>query len=216
MILNFSELLAIAAAIAAILMAGSTQLRTNLLLYAVQTLLIAITTATTAASHCDPDLYFVALAIGAIKGIAIPIFLNWITYRIQIHSDAGNMIAPPIAMHLSIVLLGLSYLFTQGLPPPQDNGHGWPGATASISLLLTGLVIMLTRRVALSQIVGFLVIENGIYLFALTQTKDMPMIIEMGVLLDVLVGVMVTGLLINRIQKSFEHIDVTQLTALKD
>ncbi|HEY9785710.1 MAG TPA: hypothetical protein V6D17_09935, partial [Candidatus Obscuribacterales bacterium] len=89
-------------------------------------------------------------------------------------------------------------------------------ATASISLLFTGLILMLTRRIALSQIVGFLVLENGIYLFALTQTRGMPMVVEMGILLDVLVGVMIAGLLVFRIQKSFEHIDVTQLTELRD
>jgi hydrogenase-4 membrane subunit HyfE len=58
--------------------------------------------------------------------------------------------------------------------------------------------------------------ENGIYLFALTQTHGMPMIVEMGILLDVLVGVMITGLLLFNIKKSFEHIDVTQLTDLRD
>lgn len=75
---------------------------------------------------------------------------------------------------------------------------------------------MLTRKLAISQIVGFLVMENGIYLFALTQTHGMPMIVEMGILLDVLVGVMITGMLLFNIKKSFEHIDVTQLTDLRD
>ena len=75
---------------------------------------------------------------------------------------------------------------------------------------------MLTRRVAISGIIGFLVIENGIYTFALIQTRNMPFIVEMGILLDVLVGVMIAGLLVFSIHKSFEHIDVAQLTDLKD
>jgi hydrogenase-4 component E len=82
--------------------------------------------------------------------------------------------------------------------------------------LFTGIVLMLTRKVAVSQIIGFLVIENGIYTFALMQTHDMPMIVEMGILLDVLVGVMIAGLLVFSIQKSFEHVDVARLTELKD
>jgi hydrogenase-4 component E len=85
-----------------------------------------------------------------------------------------------------------------------------------MSLVFSGMLLMLTRRLAISQIIGFLVMENGIYLFALTQTRGMPMIVEMGVLLDVLVGVMITGLLLFNIKKSFEHIDVTQLTDLRD
>ena len=68
----------------------------------------------------------------------------------------------------------------------------------------------------MSQIIGFLTMENGIFIFALTQTAGMPMLVEMGILLDVLVGVMITGLLLFGIKKSFEHIDVTQMTELKD
>ena len=77
-------------------------------------------------------------------------------------------------------------------------------------------MIMLTRRIALSQVIGFLVMEDGIYLFGLTQTKGMPMLIEMGILLDVLVGVMIAGLIAFRIKRSFEHIDVTMLSELRD
>jgi hydrogenase-4 membrane subunit HyfE len=60
------------------------------------------------------------------------------------------------------------------------------------------------------------VIENGIYLFTLTQTNGMPMVVEMGILLDVLVGVMICGLILFRIKKNFEHIDVSLLTGLRD
>jgi hydrogenase-4 component E len=65
-------------------------------------------------------------------------------------------------------------------------------------------------------VIGFLVIENGIYLFSLTQTGGLPILVEMGVLLDLLVGIMIAGLLLHRIKKSFEHIDVTKLTGLRD
>jgi Hydrogenase 4 membrane component (E) len=63
---------------------------------------------------------------------------------------------------------------------------------------------------------AFLIIENGIFLFAITQTHGMPLMIEMGLMLEVLVGVMIAGLLLFNIKKSFEHIDVSQLTELKD
>ncbi len=85
-----------------------------------------------------------------------------------------------------------------------------------MSILFTGVLLMLARRIAISQITGFLVLENGIYLFALTQTHGMPLFIEMGVLLELLGAVMIGGLLLHRIKKSFEHIDVTQLTELRE
>lgn len=216
MIVSPFEMVVCAAAFTAILMAGSRYLRANLKLYSIGTFLIGLATALVGRTHGEAGLYYVAIAIALIKGLAIPIFLHWTIDRVKISSDTGTMIAAPLAMHLSIVLLGFSYLFVQGLPVPLGDTRSWPGATAATSLVLTGLVLMLTRRVAISQIIGFLVIENGIYLFALTQTRGMPMIVEMGVLLDVLVGVMIAGLLVFRIQRSFEHIDVTQLTELKD
>lgn len=216
MILTPFEMLVMVSAITAILMAGSTHLRVNLALYSVETLSIGLATAAMAHAHSENALYFIAVAIALLKGVAVPYFLGWTIEQIKIKSDAGAMIAPPLAMHLSIALLALSYLLVRDLPVPIGELRGWPGATAATSLLLTGLILMITRRVAISQIIGFLVLENGIYLFALTQTRGMPMIIEMGILLDVLVGVMIAGMLVFRIQSSFEHIDVSQLKDLKD
>ena len=216
--MNFTaaDIVAIGAALAAILMAGSRHLRLNLWLYSLQTILISAETAFVARHTGESHLYLVALAIAGLKAIGVPWFLSWIMQRIKVESDSGTMLPAPMAMHLSVLLLGVSYPLTTGLPVPPGHGETGAGATAALSLIFTGILLMLTRRVALSQIIGFLSMENGIYLFALTQTRGMPMIVEMGILLDVLVGVMIAGLLLFRIQKSFEHIDVTQLTGLKD
>lgn len=216
--LNLStvDLLSVIAALAAVLMAGSTHIRMNLRLYSAQTLVIAWTTALLAGLRAESHLYIVAGTIAILKGCFIPYFLQWIMKRISSSQDPCITLSPPLAMHLSVLFMGLSYFLTQGLPTGLLIGQTWATATASLSLLLTGLILMLTRRIALSQIIGFLVIENGIYLFAQTQTTGMPLIVEMGVLLDVLVGVMITGLVVFRIQRSFEHVDVAQLTDLKD
>lgn len=210
------DLIAVVAALTAVLMTGSTHLRMNLGLYAVQTILISCATAMLATIRSEPQLYMTAITIALVKGYGIPAFLQWIKKRISVSSDPGITIAAPLAMHLSVVLLGLSYFLTRGLPENIIEGQTWATSTASVSLLLSGLILMLTRRIALSQILGFLVIENGIYLFAQTQTQGMPLVVEMGVLLDVLVGVMIAGLVIFRIQRSFEHVDVAQLSDLKD
>jgi len=211
-----TEYLAIAACLTAILMAGASDLRMNLTYYSIQTFLLAGVTAVLAPILKEEWLLVLAVLLALIKGVSVPIFLNWIRQKIGVNKDIGVMLATPLSMHLCVVLLGASYLFTRTLPLAPFEGRSWPTATAAVSLVFTGLVIMLTRRIALSQIIGFLVLENGIYLFALTQTSGMPMLVEMGILLDVLAGVMVAGLLIFNIQKSFEHIDVTLLDELKD
>jgi hydrogenase-4 component E len=210
------DLCVLSAAVLACLMVGSLHLRLNLWMYGATTMCIALATAMTAQAHAEFNLIYIALLIAALKAAGIPLFLRWTSEKLNVHRDVGAMIAPPLAMHLSIGLLALSFLLTRGLPAPEMGTTGWYGATAGISLLFTGLVVMLTRKLAIGQILGFLVIENGIYVFALTQTLGMPLLVEMGVLLDMLVGVMVSGLLVFKIQKSFEHIDVAQLTSLKE
>ncbi|HNB22819.1 MAG TPA: hypothetical protein PKZ32_10385 [Candidatus Melainabacteria bacterium] len=210
------EMVMVSAAVVAILMVGTPNIGLSLLLYGLETLLIAIATALSAKVHGDFNLLYIALLVATCKAAGIPLFLRWTTRRLQISRDLGAVLTPPLAMHLSIMLLAVSFWLTQQLPAPQGETSGWYGAAAGISLLFTGLVLMLTRRLAISQILGFLVIENGIFTFALTQTHGMPMFVEMGVMLDVLAGVMIAGLLTFRIQKSFEHIDVAQLTDLRD
>ena len=75
--------------------------------------------------------------------------------------------------------------------------------------------MMLTRRMAIGQIVGFITLENGVYLFALTQINGLPILIEMAVLFDILGAVLLSGVLIFDIKRSFEHIDISRLTNLK-
>lgn len=197
-------------------MVGSLHLRVNIFFYSTEALLIACATAIAAGAHGETTLYWMAGVFAVVKGLAIPYFLNWTIRRLNIHSDSGCLIAAPLAMHLTIFLLAASYFLVIGLPVPPGELRAWPGSMSAISLLCTGIVLMLTRKIAISQIIGFLVLENGIYLFALTQTRGMPLLVEMGIMLDVLVGVMLCGLLVFRIQHSFEHIDVTQLSDLRE
>ncbi|PWU03610.1 MAG: hypothetical protein C5B53_00240 [Candidatus Melainabacteria bacterium] len=216
MTLSPLEMVALSIALTAILMVGSTHLRLNIWMFAGQTALLAGLTALYSWQRQDLHLFLVAMALFVLKAIAVPKFLLFIIQQVHVQRDSGTVIPTPIAMHLSIGFLGISYILASQLPIPHANGSGWPSSTAAISLVCTGLLLMLIRRIALSQIIGFLIMENGIYVFGLTQTTGMPLLIEMGVLLDVLAGVMIAGLLAFRIKKNFEHIDVTMLAELKE
>ncbi len=147
----------------------------------------------------------------------MPGFLNWIVNRIDGVKDPGMILPAPLTMHLSILLFGLSFFVATHLPLPEPGASKIviASATASISLLFSGLIMMLTRRLALSQIIGFITLENGVYLFALTQTDGLPILIEMAVFIDILGAVMLSGVLIFNIKRSFEHIDVSRLNNLK-
>lgn len=216
MITTPAETLSLALALVAILSVGSTQLRGNIFAYAVQTAMLSIITAQYAIQRSEPQLLIVAIALFLLKTLGVSLFLNFLIKKVNVQRDSSNFIATPVAMHICLAFLALSYILSISLPPPPMGGAGWPTATASFSMLCTGLMLMMTRRIALGQIIGFLILENGIYLFGLAHTHGMPMLIEMGILLDVLAGVMIAGLLAFRIKKNFEHIDVTKLAELKE
>lgn len=210
------ELLLVAVAIVAIMALGSTNVRTNLALYAVHCFLIAACTAWVGYLRQETSLYAIAVVIAGVKGWFVPWFLRGIIRRVGTEADSGAFVPTALAMHIGIGLLGGCYLLAQRLPTIATSEGGSIGATVSLSLIATGMMLMVTRRIAINQIIGFLVIENGIYLFSLTQTHGMPMGVEMGILLDLLVAVMIAGVLLFRIKKNFEHIDVTKLTELRD
>ena len=82
--------------------------------------------------------------------------------------------------------------------------------------LLTGFLLLTTRRKAISQVIGYLVMENGIFLFGLLLSEAMPFMVEAGALLDLLVGIFVMGIVINQISREFSSIDTSRLSALKE
>ena len=88
-----------------------------------------------------------------------------------------------------------------------------PGALASV---LTGFVLLIGRAKAISQACGYLILENGIYLFGLLLLRATPLLVETGVLLDVTVGVFVIGIIVDRIQRAFDSLDTRNLTALRE
>ncbi len=214
--LSAHELCLLCAALVACLALGSLHLRVNLGLLSLQTILIAVATAFMGSITNNRELYVVALLIFSVKALIVPVFLAWISDKLMVQRDIGTFLPAPLTMHLCLILFVLSFALAKEIPVTHAPGHAWLGASAGISLLLSGLILMLARRLAISQIVGFLVLENGIYTFALTQTTGMPLMVEMGILLDLLVAVMVAGLLMFKIQKNFEHIDIAQLKDLRD
>jgi hydrogenase-4 component E len=87
---------------------------------------------------------------------------------------------------------------------------------ASLATVLTGFLLLVTRRKAITQVVGYLVLENGIFIMGLTLVEAMPLLVEVGVLLDLLVGVFVMGIILNHIHREFSSLDTARLSSLKE
>ena len=207
------DMLAAFAAVAGVWMCGVLSLRSMLWGLALQTALLGLIAWLHGREVHAGQYLLLAGVVIIVKAAIIPAFLGWTAQRIEVQRDKGVSLNPTLALFAASGALAAGYFLS---PEIQGLSSGNPGAAGmALALLLIGMLLMITRRLAISQVIGFLVLENGVFLYALTQTHGMPLVVEMGVVFDVLIGVMVAGLVIFRLNRSFEHIDVTKLRGLK-
>jgi hydrogenase-4 component E len=208
------DLFTAAAAVVGVWMCGVTRISGLLRGLAVQTALLGGVAVLRGHELGLPSYFLLAGVVIAAKGVPIPLFLSWTAERVGIQRDRGALLSSTLALLAGCGALALGYFLSRHVAGP---GGQHPGAAGmALAHLLLGMLLMLTRRLAVTQVIGFLVLENGIFLYALTQTHGMPLMVEMGILLDVMVGVMIAGLVIFRLSRSFEHIDVTELRGLRE
>jgi hydrogenase-4 component E len=156
-----------------------------------------------------------AIVIFALKGILFPRLLLRAIRTADVRREVEPLISFTASILLGILILaasfGMSSRFT--LPQPPASPLVLPLALSSI---LIGLFLIVSRRTAIMQVVGYLVLENGIFIFGVALAQEEPILVEMGVLLDIFVGVFIMGITIFHISREFDHIDVDQLSSLKD
>lgn len=159
----------------------------------------------------------ILLAAGtvAIKVVLIPRLLFRAIRDVSIRRDVSPLIGYGSSLFAGALLVVLAFAVSASLPLP--SGVASPLLVpASLSTLLLGLLLLISRTKAVTQVVGYLVVENGIFLFGTSLVVEMPTLVEMGILLDVFVGVFVMGIVIFRINREFDHMDTHNLTALRD
>jgi hydrogenase-4 component E len=151
----------------------------------------------------------------ALKGVVFPRLLFRAARAADVRHETSPYVGYALSLPVGVVALGLSnWLGTRfGLATPQDSPLLIPTALFTV---LVGLFVIVARRTALNQVMGYLTLENGIFLFGITLARDEPFLVEMGVLLDVFAAVFVMGITIFHISREFDHIAVDQLTTLKD
>jgi hydrogenase-4 component E len=156
-----------------------------------------------------------ALAFFVMKGVVFPRLLLRAIRSADVRVEDEPIVGYAASIAAGIVILALSFWMAARfeLPRPAASPLVVPLALATI---LIGLFLIVSRRKALMQVVGYLVLENGIFIFGIALAKEQPLLVEMGVLLDVFVAVFVMGIAIFHISREFDHIDVDQLSALKD
>ena len=152
-----------------------------------------------------------------IKSILIPALLFFAVRRLSIKREIEPIIGYHASLFAGLFMILLSVYITDQLQLSLPEGHSLVLITA-ITTLGAGLFLMMSRTKAISQVIGYLMLENGIYLVgtALTRQSHTLYIVEFGVLLDLLVAVMIMGIIIHNINRAFDDVDTAQLGRLKD
>lgn len=157
------------------------------------------------------------VVIGAMagKGIVIPALLRRAMRSANIDRELEPLLGfvPSLLLGAAGTVAAVVLGGTLPLLPEHQQTLLAPGAMASI---LTGLILLIGRLKAISQVCGYLILENGIYVFGLLLMDSMPLLVESGILLDVTVGVFVIGIIADRIQRAFDSLDTRKLTTLRE
>ena len=160
------------------------------------------------------DLYGIAGLLLVLKVAVIPQLLYRIISRTKIKEDLGLFINPQLSLLWGLGFTYLSWVFTEHLVPGGNQAQISMLAIAFF-VVLAGIFLMIFRMTALAQIIGLLVMENGLFLLASTVSGGMPFFVEIAIFFDVFVSVLIMGFFVYRINKLFTHIDVHKLSRLK-
>ncbi len=148
-----------------------------------------------------------------IKGFVLPFYLTRAMQKSKVLQEDQPFVGFTASIFIGIVCLGASFWLSTRLPLITGS-QSQMAVAVSLFNVFVGLYVIISRRKALSQVLGYLVLENGVYIFGAAFAIDVPLLVELGVLLDVFVAVFVMGIVIFHISKSFDHIDTDQLSSL--
>jgi hydrogenase-4 component E len=198
----------------AFLLIARRDLRGQVRLFAAQSFFVASLAGVIAVFALSAELFAVALGLGLLKGLIIPAILNRAVSRIGVQRAVAPYLGTPAALFVSGVLVAIAFYvmapITASIPLPTAGA-----VPVAFSGVLIGAFITVIRRRALTQILGFLMLENGIFLLALLATYGVPFIVEIGVFLDVLVAVLIMEVFIYRIKENFDSIETGEMGRLK-
>ena len=163
----------------------------------------------------QPHLYVSAALTFALKVVVIPVMLHRVIDRLDIRWDVETLINIPTTMLIGILLVIFS--FNMATPIAQLSSSIARGSLGiALACVLLSFLMMITRAKAVPQVIGFLSMENGLFFAATSATYGMPMVVELGIALDVLIGVLILGVFMFQIREQFDSLDIRHLERLKE
>jgi len=214
----YAQLINLAAALLLLLafaMLSQRRVRVLVDLFAAQGFTLACSTAIVAYGTHQPHLYASAGLTLLLKVLVLPWLLHRLIRRLDVRWDVEQLINIPATMLLGIVLVVFAFNLAV---PISELASTVTRSTLGIAMatVLLSFLMMITRRKAMPQVIGFLAMENGLLFAATSATYGMPMVVELGIALDVLVGVLILGVFFFQIREQFDSLDLHHLERLRE
>jgi hydrogenase-4 component E len=212
---QFVHLLASVVLLLSFAMLAQRRIRTLIHLFALQGAALVCSTLIVAWSSAQHHLYYSAALTLALKVIVLPVILYRLIDRLDLRWDTETGLRIPTTMLAGVVLV----VFAFGLAQPISSlaGSVTQGTLGiAIAVVMLAFLMMITRRKAVTQVIGFLAMENGLFFAATSATNGMPMVVEFGIALDVLVGALILGIFFFQIREQFDSLDLHHLERLKE
>ena len=184
-------------------------------LFTMQGAILVVATAVVGYATNQPHLFVSAGLTLVLKVVLIPIMLHRVIDRLEVRWDTEPLINIPTTMLIGILLV--IFAFNLGLPIARFSSTISRGTLGiALACVLLSFMMMITRAKAIPQVVGFLSMENGLFFAATSATYGMPMVVELGIALDVLIGVLILGVFMFQIREQFDSLDIHHLEKLKE
>jgi hydrogenase-4 component E len=160
------------------------------------------------------DLLVFAIITITVKGVVFP-YMLWRTLRqLNVSREEDPFIGYGVSILTGPLALAFALWTSSRLPLPQEMSSTMAVPVAMFTFIV-GLFMIVSRKKALTQVIGYIILENGIYAFGIPIAHNQPLLIELGILLDVFVAVFVMGIIVFHISRQFDHIDTDQLSVLR-
>ncbi len=184
-------------------------------LFAWQGFVLSLSTFVVAYSTAQHHLYYSAGLTLLLKVLLLPWLLHRLIRKLNVRWDVETLLNIPTTMLVGIALVIFSFNLAA---PITQLAQGITRGLIGIALacVLLSLLMMLTRRKAVSQVVAFLSLENGLFFAATSATQGMPLVVELGIALDVLVATFIFGIFFFQLRETFDSLDITHMEKLKD
>ncbi len=215
LIVQFINLLAAVLLMVAFAMLSQRRILSLVRLFTLQGATLVVATAVMGYVTQQPHLYFSAGLTLLLKVLLIPYLLHRLINRLNVRWDVEPLLNIPTTMLIGIVIV--IFAFNLALPISSLSSSIARGTLGiALASVLLSFMMMITRAKAIPQVIGFLAMENGLFFAATSATYGMPMVVELGIALDVLVGILILGVFMFQIREQFDSLDIQHLERLKE